>query len=539
MLLVHDFTNRAASMKISCGFLLLLLGSALPSPVPETKKTNDHLMYPYGAAAGDMKNPKNDDGTSPEIKIKTPFTFYGKEYHSLYVNNNGVISFGGPVAGYTPQPIPLTDGKHFVAPYWGDVNNVLGGDIWYREVKDPEELRRITTELNEYFHDIPFTAIWAFVATWDCVAYFGSVSKKTNTFQAILATDGQTSFIVMNYGDIQWTTGAASGGDRRTGTGGMPAQAGFNSGDDKNYFSIPGSRTPEIINITKTSNVNEPGRWAFQVDDFKVTGIPEELLHPPKEEEKANSNEEQRPQIDEPNGAEPSTTENLPQEEEPQVVQGNEVDSEVQGQEQMEEMEPVPSGDKNDGEEPQVVQGNEVESEVEGQGQKEEIEPAPSGDVREEEEPHDVQGNEVSSEVEGQGEKEEMEQVPSGDAHEEEEPLVNQDNEVNSEVEGQGQKEEMEQVPSEDVHEEEEPLVNQDNEVIPEAEGQEEEGMKPVPSGNQDETEESQGNQGYENLEEEGQQEKEIGDVDIPDRPVQEPQLVTETDDYSEEDCEW
>ncbi|XP_060113639.1 alpha-tectorin-like [Heteronotia binoei] len=487
-------------MKISIAFLLLLLGSALPSPVPEAKLANGHVLYPYGEAVGDMKNPKDDDGTSPEIDIEIPFTFYGKLYHTVFVNNNGVISFGTPVSAYTPDAIPLKNGEHFVAPYWGDVNNMLGGDVYYREVKDigkdkdKEELGRITRDMNNYFPEVPFKAIWAFIATWDRVAYFGSVSKKTNTFQAILTTDGKRSYIILIYGDIQWTTGAASGGDRRTGLGGTQAQAGFNSGDDKNYFSIPGSRTAEIINIIKTSNVHVPGVWVFRVDHFEVSGIPEELLHPAKEEEKANSNEEQGQQSNEPNETG-----------EPQIVQGNEVNSEVQGQEHQEEIEPVPSGDAHE-EEPQVSQDNEVNPEAEGQEKEEEVEP-----------------------------------VPSGDVHEEEETQVSQDNEANPEAEGQEKEEEP--VPSGDVHVEEEPQVNQDEEVNPEAEGQEkEEGIKPVPLENQDEKEESQGNQDYENPEEEGQQEEEenggVSAVDQPDFPVEEPQPDTQIIDDSEEEEE-
>lgn len=54
-------------------------------------------------------------------------------------------------------------------------------------------------------------------------------------------------------------------------------QAGFNSGDDTNFYNIPGSQTEAIINITSTSNVNVPGRWVFQVDDFKVTGVPTDV----------------------------------------------------------------------------------------------------------------------------------------------------------------------------------------------------------------------------------------------------------------------
>ncbi|XP_010179485.1 PREDICTED: alpha-tectorin-like, partial [Mesitornis unicolor] len=139
------------------------------------------------------------------------------------VNNNGVISFGTRVNQYNPDPFPLADGRPFVAPYWADVNNVLGGDVFYRETTDPALLTRITRDINQYFPQTSFTATWAFVATWDHVAYYGSTSTKGNTFQAALTTDTKTSFIVLNYGDIQWTTGEASGGDPETGLGGTPA----------------------------------------------------------------------------------------------------------------------------------------------------------------------------------------------------------------------------------------------------------------------------------------------------------------------------
>ncbi|XP_075594396.1 alpha-tectorin-like [Balearica regulorum gibbericeps] len=261
-------------MKFSFAFLFLMLGAVM-NVQPEREKAS--LLYPYGLDQHDHKNPKLDDGTSKQIPIAVPFTFYGKKHQTLYVNNNGVISFGIRVHQYTPEPFPLADGRPFVAPYWGDVNNVLGGDVFYREITDPALLERITKDINQYFPEIPFTATWGFVATWDHVAYYGSTTNKGNTFQAILATNTKTSFIILNYWDIQWTTGTASDGDPETGLGGTPAHAGFNSGDDTHFYNIPGSETEAIINITKTSNVNVPGRWVFQVDDFKVTGVPTEV----------------------------------------------------------------------------------------------------------------------------------------------------------------------------------------------------------------------------------------------------------------------
>ena len=42
-----------------------------------------------------------------------------------------------------------------------------------------------------------------------------------------MVTDGRYSFAIFNYGEINWTTGGASGGDSGTGLGGTPAQVNF------------------------------------------------------------------------------------------------------------------------------------------------------------------------------------------------------------------------------------------------------------------------------------------------------------------------
>uniref|UniRef100_A0A8D2PYA0 NIDO domain-containing protein n=1 Tax=Zosterops lateralis melanops TaxID=1220523 RepID=A0A8D2PYA0_ZOSLA len=258
-------------MSPSSVFFLLILGSMVDT---KTSSEKGSLLYPYGPHQGDETNPKHDDGTSEEISLSVPFTFYGKPYKTAFVNNNGVISFDGPVRQYTPDPFPLVDGHPFVAPYWADVDNVVGGDIFYRQTTDPVLLGDISKDITQYFPKNPFTATWALVATWDHVAYYGSSSsEKGNTFQAVLTTDSKMFYIIFNYWDIQWTTGTASDGDAETGLGGTPAHAGFNSGDETNFYNIPGSQTDAIINITTTSNVKVPGRWVFRVDNFEAIGV--------------------------------------------------------------------------------------------------------------------------------------------------------------------------------------------------------------------------------------------------------------------------
>ena len=64
-------------------------------------------------------------------------------------------------------------------------------------------------------------------------------------------------------GRMQWTTGDNSGG--YNGLYGTPALAGFNAGDGIRSYTIPGSHTYSIIEITFTTNVGIPGTWIFKV----------------------------------------------------------------------------------------------------------------------------------------------------------------------------------------------------------------------------------------------------------------------------------
>ncbi|NWR44242.1 TECTA protein, partial [Regulus satrapa] len=219
------------------------------------------LLYPDGQDQGDETIPKHDDGTFREISLSIPFTFYGKSYQTVFVNNNGVISFNEPIRPYTPDPLLLMDGRPFVAPYWADVDTILGGDIFYHQTINPALLEDISQDITQNFPKSPFTATWAWWPTTrmaPLLKRLGPWGMKGNTFQAVLTTDSKVFYIIPNYWDIQWTTGAASDEDPEMGLGGTPAHAGFNSGNETNFYNIPGCQTDAIINITTTSNVKVP-----------------------------------------------------------------------------------------------------------------------------------------------------------------------------------------------------------------------------------------------------------------------------------------
>lgn len=78
------------------------------------------------------------------------------------------------------------------------------------------------------------------------------------------------SFVIFLYphGRIRWTTGDYSGGSY--GLGGTEALAGISAGDGRNSVTIPGSLSPNIINITQTSNVGIRGIWIFKTGQGKL-----------------------------------------------------------------------------------------------------------------------------------------------------------------------------------------------------------------------------------------------------------------------------
>uniref|UniRef100_A0A803TKE2 Sushi, nidogen and EGF like domains 1 n=1 Tax=Anolis carolinensis TaxID=28377 RepID=A0A803TKE2_ANOCA len=260
---------------LSGGLLALLLGLLGGGGRPRMARGAVPLgdFYPFGPEEGDAATPQQDDGGSGLRPIAVRLPFFGAAHNALYVNNNGIISFLKEVSQFTPVAFPISNDRRVVAAFWADVDNRRAGQVYYRETKDKAILERATKDIWQYFPEFPeFSAQWVFIATWYQVTFFGGNSlSPVNSFQIVLITDGMLSFTIFNYESIAWTTGmhASSGGDS-AGLGGIAAQAGFNAGDGKRYFNIPGSRTDDIVDVEMTTNVGIPGRWVFRIDDAQV-----------------------------------------------------------------------------------------------------------------------------------------------------------------------------------------------------------------------------------------------------------------------------
>ncbi|XP_062843728.1 sushi, nidogen and EGF-like domain-containing protein 1 [Trichomycterus rosablanca] len=206
-------------------------------------------FYPF--EAGDIVNPKIDDGSSPAITLQQPFTYFGISWNIMYVNNNGHLTFIQPFSNPSPYQFPGYGGIDLIAPFWTDLDNRGNGVVSYQQYTSSDVLDRATRDINQYFPELSFSATWVFVATWSKVAYYRSYETETS-FQAVLISNGARSFILMNYGEIAPTN--------------RPVQAGYDTDDSSYYFAIPGSFQYNYTVFTYSSNVNVLGRWAFHVD---------------------------------------------------------------------------------------------------------------------------------------------------------------------------------------------------------------------------------------------------------------------------------
>ncbi|XP_038045830.1 uncharacterized protein LOC119720271 isoform X3 [Patiria miniata] len=251
--------------------------------------TNPGILFPFGVVEGDTFLPPNDDRSSGTIPLSSSFPLYNYNHNSLFVNTNGVISFLVEVSTFTPLPFPLDGDRRLVAVFWGDVDIRYGGSVSYRElhrnISTQELFNWSETIVRQASSDYSrFSASSMFIATWNKVPFYGANAagrEITNTFQAVLVTDGSLSFAIYNYEDIRWTTGTASGGSSSTGRGGTPAQVGFNGGDGVNYCSLPESRTDAIVDVDLQTNIGTRGRFLFRIDSISEIDQGCEILHDP------------------------------------------------------------------------------------------------------------------------------------------------------------------------------------------------------------------------------------------------------------------
>nr|XP_048310334.1 mucin-4 [Myodes glareolus] len=200
-------------------------------------------LFPYGTSpeVGDHQLfARTVDFTSPLFKIQIGFPLGSSLRDSFYFTDNGQIIF--PESDYSifsyPNPpqrgFTGREGVAMVAPFWDDADfSSSRGTIFYQEYNTLHDennglIRKVETLIREFTSDWSYKAKWTLKVTWFNVpAYPAQWNYGTNTYQAILSTDGSSSYALFLYqsGGMRWDV--AQGLSNRV-------VMGFSSGDG--YF---------------------------------------------------------------------------------------------------------------------------------------------------------------------------------------------------------------------------------------------------------------------------------------------------------------
>lgn len=231
-------------LSLSCGALAVL--TALAAPLYSAAIINDPA---FQAQSED----RNDDGSTPAITLPFALNFFGQTFSQIYVNTNGNITFTAPLAAFTAAPI-VSNSAPLIAAYWAD---------WDTR---PTSLGQVTYGTGTV------DGHQAFGIDWINIGYFDQHTDKTNSAQLILIDRSDTGAgnfdIELNYDQIQWESGDASGGI--DGLGGSSARAGYTNGSDHS-FELPGSAVNGAFldggpnSLTgHAMNANVLGRYLFE-----------------------------------------------------------------------------------------------------------------------------------------------------------------------------------------------------------------------------------------------------------------------------------
>ena len=130
-----------------------------------------------------------------------------------------------------------------IAPFWDDIDVTKGGTIYYRQDNTSSTAEQVQQDIHTEFPGIgSFYPTLVFVATWDRVqAFDNSFSGLVNTFQVVIASDGEKTFVKFNHGDIQW--------------GGPRTLIGVSAGDQVNFITHPASLSTSVLSLDNNATI--------------------------------------------------------------------------------------------------------------------------------------------------------------------------------------------------------------------------------------------------------------------------------------------
>lgn len=246
-------SQTAVRSIITLGFLLSFLFTPTAFIAPATAATE---AIRTDAFCKNFSMPRGDDGSSSQVSLPFEMNFFGNTYSSLYVNNNGNVTFNSPLSSYTPSALTGNTGRPMIAAYFADV-----------DTRNPAS-QTVTYGWSDT----------QFCVNWVGVGFYDSRADKLISAQLIITDRSDETGEVgdvrveLNYSDIQWETGGASQGI--DGLGGTSAAVGYTAGTGQlgTYSQFEGSLVPgSLIDggpnalVSSSRNSSVLGRYVFEV----------------------------------------------------------------------------------------------------------------------------------------------------------------------------------------------------------------------------------------------------------------------------------
>nr|WP_013334799.1 CARDB domain-containing protein [Gloeothece verrucosa]ADN18050.1 YD repeat protein [Gloeothece verrucosa PCC 7822] len=223
--------------------------------------TGHYLIDGLGGDAGFGENylERNDDGSTDFIDITAVFpsglNFFGKIYQGFYINNNGNITFNEPSSTFIPFALTDNTQNPIIAPFFTDIDTRAGS-----LTPSPGGNSKGTNLV--YWDLAPENKV--ITITWDDVGKF-SWGTTPNAFQLrLIGLEKGDWAIEYRYETIQWHRG--------------DARAGWNAGNNNNFFELPQSGTEAMLELETASNINDPGRFLFTIRNGIPNRVPSDII---------------------------------------------------------------------------------------------------------------------------------------------------------------------------------------------------------------------------------------------------------------------
>jgi hypothetical protein len=184
----------------------------------------------------------NDNGSTLPIKLPFSFCFYGKNYDTVYINNNGNISFKKPLNNVVQHLPPFGADTLMLAPFFADIytwggNKLVGGD-------------RVFYQLTPTYMVVKWNKV-GFYSPGDMDEFNSIQLTITNGTDPILPAGNNVQFC---YNNMMWATTSDT-----TGFGGFPAMVGISNGNKTDFAQFGTFRLPGTQYLSTTSNYNGLG----------------------------------------------------------------------------------------------------------------------------------------------------------------------------------------------------------------------------------------------------------------------------------------